>query len=779
MKNRFLRTAASAVLTVLLVLTLLPQRALAAGATLTGTSALLPGDTVTLTLSVPSKVYGLSADLSYSSNLSLSNYNCSVSGWSIVMNNNKFSAYGTSSSSGGVVTIKMKVSSGAKEGDALSAAFSNVVVSDGNSDTDLGSASWSGKITAAPSGNCDLSSLSCSNATLSPSFSAKTTYYTCTVPFAVEKLELNYKKADNTSSVSVSGNELAVGANTVTVKVTAANGTTKTYTIDVTRQQDPNYKASTDAALSTLTIEGATLSPTFTPTVTDYIAYVPFETRQVTIAAAAKDEKAQGVTGTGAVQLSATESETVVTVTGTAEDGKTKQAYTIHVLRMPAYTGIVPTVEVIDPATIPAVAPLEIPGTLTLPLLGEVRTLYVAIAVAVLLVIVLFLLGFLIGRGHAGSANDYEDDEPQEPQPPVLEKHRTASVPRLVPRQEEPAEEPQPVRQPAAVTAAPAEEPAPAPKAGGTLVGSLSAPFTAYVPETMRPEVTLETAVVNDNAAVQGWGVCLQGVSRMQYTAEATAMGGASVQEYRFRFAGQEITGASGTTGAVGISGTLTPVVTVTDSRGRTTTVSSTPVTVCEYHTPVITASGVVRCGADGTEKDDGAYLKVRCAASCSEVQGHNSVQVRARMRPMGGQWSGYTELLNGAEQLLGGGLSPTASYEVELSAVDAVGGVRTVRYTASTSQVTMHLRSGGKGAAFGKYSEGERLECAWPAVFYGDVAVSGALTVNGETVEALAYPVGSVRLTDSAAPPETAEGLTWESVETGISGVYGWRRTS
>ena len=289
MKNRFLRAAASAVLTVLLVLTLLPQRALAAGATLTGTSALLPGDTVTLTLSVPSKVYGLSADLSYSSNLSLSNYNCSVSGWSIVMNNNKFSVYGTSSSSGGVVTIKMKVSSSAKEGDALSAAFSNVVVSDGNSDTDLGSASWSGKITAAPSGNCDLSSLSCSNATLSPSFSAKTTYYTCTVPFAVEKLELNYKKADNTSSVSVSGNELAVGANTVTIKVTAANGTTKTYTIDVTRQQDPNYKASTDAALSTLTIEGATLSPTFTPTVTDYIAYVPFETRQVTIAAAAKD----------------------------------------------------------------------------------------------------------------------------------------------------------------------------------------------------------------------------------------------------------------------------------------------------------------------------------------------------------------------------------------------------------------------------------------------------------------------------------------------------------
>ena len=160
MKSKFLRAAASALLTLLLVVTLLPQTAHAAGASLTGTASLQAGDTVTLTLSVPSKVYGLTAELSYSSNLSFTNYNCSVSGWSIIVNNNMFSVYGTSSSSGGVVTIKMKVSGSAKEGDALSATFSNIVVSDGNSDTDLGSASWSGKITAAPSGNCDLSSLS-------------------------------------------------------------------------------------------------------------------------------------------------------------------------------------------------------------------------------------------------------------------------------------------------------------------------------------------------------------------------------------------------------------------------------------------------------------------------------------------------------------------------------------------------------------------------------------------------------------------------------------------
>lgn len=97
---------------------------------------------------------------------------------------------------------------------------------------------------------------------------------------------------------------------------------------------------------------------------TDYIAYVPYETKQVTIAATAKDEKAQGITGTGEVRLSATEAETVLTVTGTAEDGKTKQNYTIHVLRMPAYTGIVPTVEVIDRPPSPRYRRWRSPGPL-------------------------------------------------------------------------------------------------------------------------------------------------------------------------------------------------------------------------------------------------------------------------------------------------------------------------------------------------------------------------------------------------------------------------------
>lgn len=440
MTKQLCKRISSLLTALLLVLLLLPAPAHAAGASLSGSSSVQAGDSVTLTLSVSGSIYGLTADLSYGDNLSFTNYNCSVSGWSILVNNNKFSVYGTSSSSGGIITVKLKVASSAAAGDKLTATFSNITVSDGNSDSDLGSASWSGSVGAAPSGDCTLKSLTCGNATLSPSFSSSTTYYTCTVPYAVDALDLDWKKSDSGASVTVSGNELAVGANTVTLTVTAANGATKTYTIDVTREQDPNYKPSTDGSLSALAIEGATLSPAFKSTVTDYIAYVPYELREINVSATARDEKAKGVTGTGLVRLSGTENETLVTVTGLAEDGKSTTAYTIHVLRMPAYEGIIPTVEVIDPATIPEIPPLEIPGTMTLPVIGEVKTLYVAIAAAVLLVLVLFLIGFLVGRGARPDDDDYEEP-PQPPLPPVAPRD-TDRIPRLVPREEPTPAEP-------------------------------------------------------------------------------------------------------------------------------------------------------------------------------------------------------------------------------------------------------------------------------------------------------------------------------------------------
>lgn len=443
----------------LIVAALLPQRAEAASSSLSGDSTVQAGSTVTLTLSISgSNVMGIEATLEYDSNtLEFTNYDQKISGWTMDYNSNHFLLYGVSNpinSSTGVLTVTFRVKSGLASGTSLTAGFKNIVVSDGSKDETVSGTSWTGSVATPPSSNCDLSSLTCSNATLSPAFNKSTTNYTATVPYAVESLNLSYKAADGSARVSVSGNTLVVGSNTVTVTCTAATGAKKNYTITVTREQDPNYKPSTDALLKELTLDVGTLSPTFSGAVTEYVAYVPYETRSATLSGVAKDEKALKVTE-ATMQLSQ-EGDNVMTVTCTAEDGTTSKTYTVHVYRMPKYEGIIPTMEIVDPNTPPEPPTYSIPMTVTLPLVGEMATSTAAIIGAALLVVILLLVGFLLGRiGRSGGYDDDDGgDDDRPPQPPRPD--RNAAAQNRAPQQSRP----EPVK--SAPAARPVQQSAPA-----------------------------------------------------------------------------------------------------------------------------------------------------------------------------------------------------------------------------------------------------------------------------------------------------------------------------
>ncbi len=98
---------------------------------------------------------------------------------------------------------------------------------------------WSTVTINAPytaSGNNNLSSLSISPGTLSPGFSAGTTSYSAWVSNSTTSVAVSAKAADGKAKVAVWGNTgLSVGNNTITVQVTAENGSKKTYTITVNR----------------------------------------------------------------------------------------------------------------------------------------------------------------------------------------------------------------------------------------------------------------------------------------------------------------------------------------------------------------------------------------------------------------------------------------------------------------------------------------------------------------------------------------------------------------
>lgn len=330
-------------LTLMLPLTV---SAASASANLTGPSAVRAGDTITVNFNLKgSGIYGASGTLSYdSSQLTLTGTSQKIaSPWAVEFNGNTFVAYDNNlsnpiNSQKTLFTAKFKVKSVA-EGTKINISYTGVTATDGSADAKLGTVTYSTTVAAPMSTDNNLKSLTVSNATISPAFSASTTNYTASVPFDVAKLNVSATAADSKAKVAVNSPNLTPGGTTkVTVTVTAENGSKKVYTISVKREQDPNYKASGNNKLSSITVDNFLLSPGFDADTTQYVVWLPYETTSVTIGGSAADSKAS-VEVVGGDNLAAGQ-DNPVKVVCTAENGDEK-TYTVIVKRAAAHDGTV------------------------------------------------------------------------------------------------------------------------------------------------------------------------------------------------------------------------------------------------------------------------------------------------------------------------------------------------------------------------------------------------------------------------------------------------------
>lgn len=126
------------------------------------------------------------------------------------------------------------------------------------------------------SNNKDLKSLSVGDdLELTPAFSADVTEYSLTVGADITSLDIKAVADDDNAKVEITGNDnLLMGENTVEIKVTAEDGTVRTYTINVTKG-DAAAIAETTIALESLSIDGYTLSPEFSKNIYEYTLDVP------------------------------------------------------------------------------------------------------------------------------------------------------------------------------------------------------------------------------------------------------------------------------------------------------------------------------------------------------------------------------------------------------------------------------------------------------------------------------------------------------------------------
>ncbi|MCR8636600.1 S-layer homology domain-containing protein [Paenibacillus radicis (ex Xue et al. 2023)] len=193
-------------------------------------------------------------------------------------------------------------------------------------------------------GASDLSGISLSSGMLNETFTSAKTSYTQNVLNNVTSLTITPMVAYASASVTVNGTPITtsqpsaaiplnLGLNTIPVVVTAADGSTKTYTINVTRQ-------SNNADLSSMTLSNGSLSPAFASGTIAYTSIVGNGISSLTVTANVYDNKAtMTVNGnpvisgqaSGAINLNV--GSNTIHVVVTAENGTTK-TYSVVVNRV-------------------------------------------------------------------------------------------------------------------------------------------------------------------------------------------------------------------------------------------------------------------------------------------------------------------------------------------------------------------------------------------------------------------------------------------------------------
>lgn len=171
--------------------------------------------------------------------------------------------------------------------------------------------------------NIYLSSLSLSSGNIE--FDKNTFEYETTVLYEVENIEVLATPEEETSKVTVEGNEnLKVGDNYINVKVTSESGESKSYIIKVNRLQEGETLGD-NPNIKNITIEGYDLE--FDPEKTDYKLVIKKET-SLNIDVTMEDENATyEIEGNENL-----EDGSIITIKTTSPDGSTNE-YTIEITK--------------------------------------------------------------------------------------------------------------------------------------------------------------------------------------------------------------------------------------------------------------------------------------------------------------------------------------------------------------------------------------------------------------------------------------------------------------
>lgn len=299
---------------------------------------------------------------------------------------------------------------------------------------------------------------------------------------------------------------------------------------------------------------------------------------------------------------------------------------------------------------------------------------------------------------------------------------------------------------------------------GDTAVGTASATVTITADDGMRPQISegWATATPYNIGAVAGLTGYIAGYSQAEVSfnaAKLTQAAGAALASVTVTCSGTVATAAPYRTPI--LLGAADVVCTATDSRGRAAT-QTIRIEPMAYAPPTLSQVQIRRCTAAGVEAEDGNYYSAKATATFSALNGQNTLTLTAAHKIQGGVYGAETALTSGETAIIGT-ISPDSTYQVRITATDALGNTAVTVTSLPTRQWALKFRADGLGAAFGKapeHSKAIELPEGWQ-IWIGNETIRQSIT------DAL-LPVGIYITLSVDTDPATLWGGTWERLEEG-----------
>lgn len=211
---------------------------------------------------------------------------------------------------------------------------------------------------------------------------------------------------------------------------------------------------------------------------------------------------------------------------------------------------------------------------------------------------------------------------------------------------------------------------------GSTSVGSKSVNATIKVRSGVVPSVGT-VSISDTNSICVGIGQHVQSQSRLKFSIATSGSQGSTVTSVSTKFEGQTYNSSSFTTGTVQGSGSLSYVITVTDSRGRSASKSGL-VTVSAYSPPSLTNVTAKRANSSyAIDEASGTYALLHFKVGFTSLTGKNVTSFYIQYRASGAStWTKINSWTNNytlEQDYKAGNLftSATSSYEVAFGVKD------------------------------------------------------------------------------------------------------------